>query len=235
MSTIRIALIDDDVASLDLFDGYLKKFQEESGEKFIVKRFFDGDEVVENYECNYDIIFMDIRMKRMDGFSAAEYIRKCDKDVVLIFITNTMQYAIKGYEVDALNYLLKPVSYFAFSEQLKRSIEKIKSNKTNYLLISTESGMMRLDTSEILYIESARNNMQIYTAENTYIIARTMQSLEEELAEANFFRCSKWYLINLAHVSSINGTTIKIGETSLEISRARKKEFIDALMEFYRK
>ena len=89
----------------------------------------DGDQIVHKYKSQYDIILMDVEMKFMDGMSAAEEIRKADTEVVIIFITNMAQYAIRGYAVDALDYVLKPVSYFAFSQRLNRAISRMKKRE----------------------------------------------------------------------------------------------------------
>ena len=89
-----------------------KLFSKENGEVFNITVYSDGDQIVHKYKSQFDIILMDVEMKFMDGMSAAEEIRKVDTEVVIIFITNMAQYAIRGYAVDALDYVLKPVSYF---------------------------------------------------------------------------------------------------------------------------
>ena len=105
---------------------YLHRYEEEHKEAFEITRYADGDEIVHKYKSQYDIILMDVEMKFMDGMSAAEEIRKIDTEVVIIFITNMPQYAIRGYAVDALDYVLKPVEYFAFSQRLSRAIARMK-------------------------------------------------------------------------------------------------------------
>lgn len=101
----------------------------ENGEAFDITIYSDGDQIVNKYQSQYDIILMDVEMKFMDGMSAAEEIRKVDTEVIIIFITNMAQYAIRGYAVDALDYVLKPVSYFAFSQRLSRAIGRMKKER----------------------------------------------------------------------------------------------------------
>ena len=113
---------------------------------------WDEDEIVEGYTGEYDIILMDIQMKFMDGMSAAEEIRKQDSKVVIMFITNMTNYAIRGYEVDAMDYVLKPVSYFAFSKKLERAIGRIPQKSGHPVTINTSEGLVRLDASAIYYI-----------------------------------------------------------------------------------
>ena len=122
---IRLALVEDDSVYRSRLREYIEKYSAASGEKFTVTEFSDGDEIALGYKAVYDIILMDIEMKFMDGMMAAEEIRKVDTEVIIIFITNSPQYAIKGYAVDALDYVLKPVSYYAFSQRLSRAIERV--------------------------------------------------------------------------------------------------------------
>ena len=113
---IRIAIVEDDELYIDQLRQYLKDFQEEIDEIFEVKIYRDGDGITSDYKAQYDLILMDIQMRFVDGMTAAEEIRKMDSEVIIIFITNMAQYAIRGYEVGALDYILKPVTYFAFSQ-----------------------------------------------------------------------------------------------------------------------
>lgn len=91
--------------------------------------------------------------KRTKLISAAE-IRKLDTEVVIIFITNMAQYAIRGYAVDAMDYVLKPVSYFAFGQRLDRAIGRIKKRETHYIVVPTRGGVQKLDVSRLYYVES---------------------------------------------------------------------------------
>ena len=125
---IRIALVEDDPAYAEQLLSYLKEYEKESKERISVQTFSDGEDIVTEYRADYDIILMDVEMKFMDGMSAAEKIRKMDTEVVIIFITNMPQYAIQGYKVNALDYILKPISYFSFSESMVRALAKVKTS-----------------------------------------------------------------------------------------------------------
>lgn len=151
---ISIAIVEDEDSCAQQMEEYLSRYAAESGEVFETVRFCDGDEILENYRAQYDIILMDVQMKFMDGMTAAEEIRKVDPEVVIIFITNMAQYAIRGYAVDALDYVLKPVSYFAFSQRLERAIGRMKRRARRYMTITIRGGACKLDIAEILYVES---------------------------------------------------------------------------------
>lgn len=108
---IRIAMVEDEAAVREQLMGYVQRYTRQYGTEFSVTEFADGVDILENYRPVYDIVFLDVEMKHLDGMETARRIRALDADVVLIFITNMAQYAIKGYAVGALDYVLKPVPY----------------------------------------------------------------------------------------------------------------------------
>ena len=106
---------------------------------------------------------MDIEMKHLDGMETARRIRQLDGEVLIIFITNTAQYAINGYSVGATDYMLKPVPYFCFSQQLKKAVGQLQKRARFDLTVTAEDGMRRLNTAEIYYIESDGHTVRFYT------------------------------------------------------------------------
>lgn len=142
---IRIGVVEDDPASCQLVLDYLNRYQQENDEQFTVSVFDDGARIVEKYTPVYDILLLDIEMSEMDGMAAARRIRERDDKVVIVFITAAPQYAISGYEVRALSYLLKPLPWFAFSQELKKSIDMVRRNGDDSMLIETSNGQMRLN------------------------------------------------------------------------------------------
>ena len=165
MRNIRIGVVEDDPASCQLVLDYLNRYQQENGEQFTVSVFDDGARIVEKYTPVYDILLLDIEMSEMDGMAAARRIRERDDKVVIVFITAAPQYAISGYEVRALSYLLKPLPWFAFSQELKKSIDMVRRNGDDSMLIETGNGQMRLNLADILYLESIRHTIVIHTLE----------------------------------------------------------------------
>ena len=120
---MRVAIVDDNPADIDCLRDYSKKFEEESGEVIHTEMFSDGAEIVGRYreKGRFDVILLDIEMKYLDGMDTAARIRKLDEDVLIIFITNLARFAVRGYEVDALDFVVKPVSYPAFSAKLYKA------------------------------------------------------------------------------------------------------------------
>ena len=139
---IRIAIVEDEESYISVLKEYLERYKKESGEQIEVTVYHDGDEIAAFYRAQFDIILMDIEMKFIDGMTAAEEIRKVDSSVSIIFITNAPQYAIRGYEVGALDYILKPVSYFTFSQKLGRAVSKLKKRSRKWITIPVKGGVM---------------------------------------------------------------------------------------------
>ena len=138
---VRIAIVEDEKLYEKQLEGFLHQYEKERKETFEITLFTDGDEIVENYRAQFDIILMDIQMQFMDGMTAAEAIREVDSEVIIIFITNLRQYAIRGYAVDALDYVVKPISYFAFSERLNRAVRRLKKRTKHTIIVKIRGGI----------------------------------------------------------------------------------------------
>ena len=230
---IHIAVVDDEKSYISQIQQYLEQFERESGETIKVSVFSDGDSIVHKYNSEYDIIFMDVEMKFMDGMSAAEEIRKKDSEVVIIFITNMPQYAIRGYAVDALDYILKPVSYFAFSQCLQKAIVRRNNRAAKFVVINLKKGTARINIENIIYIETAGHSTVYHTVEGDYESYVSLNEAEEQLKQYHFFRISKWCLVNIAHVDNYQDGYISLGKTTLAVSRSKRKELLDKLVTYW--
>ena len=127
----RIAIVEDEKEYQKILTNYLRRYGEENGEDFQISYYSDGIDFVDEYVSQYEIILLDIKMKFMDGMDAAKMIREKDKHVLIIFITNLAEYAIQGYDVAARGFVLKPVTYRAFSLQMERVCKEI--NYSDYV------------------------------------------------------------------------------------------------------
>ena len=231
---IRIAIVEDDITYSNQLESYLHQYETEYGEAFELTTYTDGSLIAGDYHSQFDIILMDIEMRYMDGMSAAEAIRAVDKEVVIIFITHTPQYAIRGYAVEALDYIVKPVSYFAFSQRLSRAIARMKKREQKSVIISVKGGVVRLAIHSIYYIESQGHAIIYHTTQGDYVTSGTLKDAEEALSNLHFFRGSKWYLINLSQVEGLEEGSAKLkGGTVVPLSRGRKKEFMEALAQYW--
>ena len=128
------------------------------------------------------------------------------------------RYAIRGYAVDALDYVLKPVSYFAFSQRLNRAISRMKKREQKVITVNIKGGAVRINIANIYYIESQGHNLVLHTILGDYESAGTMKEVEEKLQGLNFCRGNKGYLINLQHVDGIQDAKFFFSSTSCFLS-----------------
>lgn len=227
---IRIGIVDDESASRNLISAHLDRYGSEHCIQFNVRTFTGGQELATGYRPDFDIIFLDIQMQDLDGLETAARIRQLDADVVLVFITNSTQYAIKGYAVDALSYLVKPVPYFAFSQELKRCIDKASRTEEAALMLPSGTSLARVALTDIRYIESIKHRVVVHGIDRSYTFTGTLKAFEAELAGKGFFRSNNCYLVNMRHVTGVDQTTcVMTGGARLQVSRPRKKAFLDAL------
>lgn len=230
---IHVAIVEDQEANrADLLE-HLATYSENSGIEFTITEFADGKDIVADYRPQFDVIFLDVEMPYMDGFEAAHMIRAVDQNVIIIFVTNMAQYAIKGYEVDALSYLVKPVPYFAFSQELDRTLARVNRQEADALVIKAAGRTSRVDLSDIVYIEAIKHRITVHTLSAMYTFSGTLKSLEERLEGKGFFRSNNPYLVNLRHVTSVGAQSCTMVDgTELQVSRPRRRGFLDALTDF---
>ncbi len=230
---VNIAIVEDEQKHMDILKEYLDRYSAEHKVTFSVEEFHDGLDILDDYTSKYDVVFLDIQMKHLDGMSAAKKIREYDQNVVLIFITSTVQYAVQGYLVDALGYVLKPVSYVQFVQLLDKAMVKVdQKNKRNFIVFPASDRQVKLDCSLITYVESQRNNVLIHTIDEEYVTPGPLKKYEEMLKPYGFSKCHNAYVVNLSFVFAVNHDEVVMADkTTLPISRARKKEFMSELTE----
>ena len=226
---IHIALVEDEEEYRKEFLSYLRRYEQESGRQFRISVFSDGEDIVSSYKADYDLILMDIAMRFMDGMTAAEKIRELDQEVVIIFITNMPQFVMKGYAVDALDYVLKPVNYFAFSQRIERAISRMSRRREQYFTVPVRGGIRKLSVSNILYVEVQDHDLLFHTRNESILTRGSLAEVEAKLGNAGFFRCNKYCLVNLAFADSLQGIDLVVAGEHIQVSRAKKKAVLDAL------
>lgn len=229
---IRIAIVEDEPAVAKQLSEYVKRCCEENGQDVDVVIFTDGIEITEDYRAVWDIILMDIEMPHMDGMRAAQYIRKRDSAVVLIFITNMARFAIKGYEVDAMDFVLKPVKYAQLAVKLKKAMNIACQYKRHYLLVKTEGMDKRVPVADILYIEVMNHRLHIHTRQDEFVIRGSLQEMEEQLLGLHFMRSSHSYMVNLRNVTGLRKDSVLVAGRELPLSRSKRKIFLQALSDY---
>lgn len=234
---ISIAIVDDEQEHIDNIRSYLDRFFGEKNDRdgFVVSTFRDGKDLLDGYEPKYDIVFLDIEMNDIDGMQTAKTIREKDEKTVLIFVTRLASYALKGYEVEALDFMVKPVDYVNFSVKLKKALKHVELNRNKLICVELSGGNMRwLDTSQISYIEIQNHALIIHMTDEEIKIWGSLKTIAEQLEGSSFEYCNRCYLVNLRYVAGINKNMclLKNGEELL-ISRYKHSAFVAALAKFH--
>lgn len=232
VNLIRVAIVDDDLTIQNRLKQYINDYEKEKKEKFKVTTYNDAADIVEHYKGHYDIIFMDIQMEKMDGLTAAGKIREVDKKAIIIFVTNMAGYAIQGYKVDALSYVVKPIVYVDFAQQLDKALSKIALSKSAFLLVTVGSEIIRLDITKISYMESIEHKIYIHLENETIAIYNSLSKLEQLVKKYHFARCNSCFLVSLKHVERVEKDTVIVNGEALVVSRSKKKNFMNALAEY---
>lgn len=226
---LNIAIVEDEISAAEKLKEYLDRYGDENNVSFRVVLFSNVINLLTNYTPNYDIIFMDIELPHMNGMEGSRKLRKLDENVTIIFVTNMAQYAVQGYEVNAFDFIVKPLSYCDFSVKIRKALGKIRLSDEAALVVPVEGGLKKIIVSRIRYIDVMKHQVTLHTEDGDYKLYGTLKNLEEKLPPDRFSRCSSSYLVNLRYVDRIEEYQVYVGNDILPISRARKKEFMQAL------
>lgn len=232
---IHIAIVEDDQLFTDRIKKYIDTYMNENNIQIKTTCFSDGSELVFEYEPVFDILLMDIEMPKLNGMDAAREVRKKDDRVIIIFITNMAQYAINGYEVGALDYVLKPIKYFPFAMKLAKAIGSIQESEAISLLVPQDSGFKKIMSDAIIYAEIRDHWLHIITKEQEYEMLGTLKEFVNKFKQKHFICCNHCFCINLKYVTSMLKESVILDEIyELKVSRSRKKELKQALLDYYK-
>lgn len=230
---MRIAVCDDE----QRFICDLKKDLDElySSLDMITDGYTSGEELLKGFRRKaYDVVFLDIEMPEMDGITLAGKIRELSRDVCIVFLTGHIEYAIKGYEVNALRYLTKPADKQKIKEVIDHVLVKLESSKT--LWVKTADGEQKISLSDILFIEAHNQNVIISTADESISVRGNIRDYEEELSQYGFFRIHRGYLISLPKVLRIGSKSVVLEDnTTLPVSRSKESKLRDMLFSYVSK
>lgn len=227
-----IAIVEDDPREAQTLQAYFSNLSADSADTFEIKWFSAGREFLAAYRPVYDIVLMDINLPDLNGMDVATSLRKLDQTVVLLFVTSMAQYAVKGYEVDALDFMVKPVPYPTFALKMKRALSKCPGRQTRELLINVSDGVYRTSASRIKYVEISNHSLIYYTTDGVLNSYGNLKQVEAQLDPRQFVRCNRCYLVNLAYVIAVKGSTVVLDGAELQISRPKRASFLEALTNY---
>lgn len=230
---LNIAIVEDEWQCAKDLETCLKTYASEYKVEFNIFRYSKGTEFLFNYRSNFDIIFMDVDMPEMNGFQTAKKLRELDQNVLLIFVTFLAKYGHKGYEVDAMDYIIKPVEYETLRLKIEKAISRCRQKLNQEVMLPTREGEIRVSLSRLSYIEITGHDIVYHTDRGDFSYYGTLKMVEKLLPAGQFCRCNNGYLVNLRCVTRIEGDEVIVGDHRLQISRPRKKQFVEALHQYF--
>lgn len=236
MSTVNVAICDDEAVQVELLEKYTDDWAKDNNKKINIEKFYSGDAFNFKWSSdkNWDILLLDIEMPGINGIELAKKIREEDSDLNIIFITAIPDYIGEGYDVSAINYLIKPVKEKKLYQCLDRALEKIP-HEEKYILIEVEGELVKIRESDILYIESFSHNIEVNTLDSKHITRKNIGKIEKELDKTLFARSHRSYLVSLLHTKSISKDEIELDSgDKVPLSRRRYKDFNMNFIRYFR-
>jgi len=228
---LKCMAVDDESLALDLVEDNISKVPFLQ----LVKRCRNAMEAVEYLENNpVDLLFLDIQMPGMTGL---QFLESLTKKPMVIFVTAYQQYALDGFNLDVIDYVLKPINFERFLKASHKALDYYKSKqvasraaevpKLEFLFIHADYSLMKIMLEDILYIEGLKDYIKIHlrTQKFPVVCRMTMKSIEEKLPSMDFVRVHKSFIVSLSKMESIRSQKIKIGENHIPISESYSEHF----------
>lgn len=229
---IKIAMVDDEIESMQDVTHMLSDFFEKRNEEVKITTYSNSLEFLSKYNGHYDIIVIDIAMPGINGLEMAKKIRDVDGAVNMVFLTSMKQYAINGYDVNAVGFIVKPVTEYSLALTMNRVLMKLQKKASRRLIINLRQGVTVVPTEELRYIEVYFHHIVYHTTEKEIETYGTLSEVEEKLKGLPFARCNNSTIVNLNYVTKTSNNSVFLGDTELIISRGKKKEFINSVLNF---
>ncbi len=226
---LRLAVVEDDNRQARLLTEYAARYGTEHQMAIACERFNNGLMFLEAFRSNYDAVLLDIAMPIMDGMECAKRLRRQDDQVPIVFITSMAQYAIKGYEVEAMAFMIKPVSYEEFGMKMDRIVRRLSTRQTAPYAINQKDGIKVVDVNDIYYVEILNHELIFHTRDGVFHLYGKLGTIEEDARFSGFIKPSPSHLVNCAHITSIGRDTVEIGGDQIPLSRRRRRECLEKL------
>lgn len=223
----RIAIVEDTEQDARLLMAALDRYAEQKHVQLEYEWISNAARFLEDYRGQYGIVLFDIRMPGLDGMSAARELRSMDHTIVIAFLTSLAQYAVEGYEVEAVDYILKPITYAALELKLPRIFARCHMDEPE-VIIQSNGASVKLSVNELQYVEIYDHHIQFLTTNGIVRSYGTLKDVEEQLPEG-FFRINNQTIVNLRFVRHVDTQSATIAGRSFSISRGRRKAFLAAL------
>ena len=230
----RIAIVEDSPKYTIQMKEFLERYQRENGVVFQIDTYSNGLSFLEGYRTDRDLVLMDIEMPHLSGIDTARQLRQMDREICLIFVTYMAKYALEGYEVQALDFILKPLKYEGFSMKIRRALEvrdRLRA-RSGELVVNTPDGLRRVGIQDIYFVEVLNHTLIYHTGGGDYSERGAIKDRQEALEKHDFVRCSNSYLINMRYVEYLTPSTVVVKGHGIPIGKTKKKEFLERFTEY---
>lgn len=229
----NIALVEDEPEAADVLASFIARYAGEKGLELTVTRFGNAMDFEMTHQ-HFDLVFMDIQMPGINGMEAAQLMRTYDSETPIIFVTNLAQYAVRGYSVDALDFVVKPVEYHDFAMRLDRAVRIMTRNARSTIALPTEDGVAVVAHSDLLFVDMLKHDVCYHLADGRVLRERgTMRATAQRLGEDEFVKVSSGCLVNMGCVTRIGAESVTVADgTELFFSRSQKKAALERLANF---
>ena len=228
---LLVAVVDDDAKDAAHLKACVEEYCRVNNHAAMIHVFSDGLDLIRSTET-HDIVFLDIQMSKLDGLETARFIRKIDRESILIFVTNMAQFAIKGYEVDALDFILKPASMASITFVLDKAMRRLDGSTRSLFSLKTSEGTISLSANDITYVEVFDHNLVYHTTRGDYTVRGRLSDVSEKLSPDRFVMCNRSFIVNLRHVSNVTSGYLLIGDTRISVSKSHRKELMRRFSSF---
>ncbi len=233
---INIAICDDEKIQVQLLEKYANNWASKNNINTKIEFFYRAESFDFSWSMDkkYHILLLDIQMAGMNGIELAKKIRKEDKFLNIIFITAIADYIGEGYDVDAINYLIKPIEEKRLYECLDRAMQRIPREE-KIILVDIDGETIRIKQEDIFYIEAFSHSIDIDTKTKKYSTRKNIGIIEKELDEKSFIRCHRSYIVGLKHIKKIGKTDIELDNGSvIPVSRRQYSNTNMAFIRYFR-
>lgn len=225
---MKIAIVDDEPLFISQIEECIEMYQQSHSVTFSFSSFTSAEEVLFHLH-EFDVFFLDIQMGGMNGIQLAKTIRKEVGDAQIIFVTNEPNFIFDGYQLQALNYLLKPIQ----REQVFYCLDKLYEGDTKSLIVQVDKVTKHIKLKDILFIESDGHYVEIH-ADQIYRIKQTLDAVKEELDD-NFIQIHRSYIVQIGKIQELNKDNIQVNNEIIPIARGKYKEVYSAFINFFKR